>query len=87
MKTTLTPGILEALTLDSTYDHLTSLFGMKDIYPFYDWIVENYKVIDLADYDEVNNTLGLIEDMFGMYLMDITNWEVYMTINSTDPNF
>jgi hypothetical protein len=35
-------------------------------------------------YGDMSNTLGVIEDMYGMYLLDITNWEEYMIVNSSD---
>jgi hypothetical protein len=77
-------NILETLTLDTTYDHLASLFGEEDIYNYICWIGRNYHLFNMNAYGDMSNTLGVIEDMYGMYLLDITNWEEYMIVNSTD---
>lgn len=77
-------NILETLTLDTTYDHLASLFGKNTINDYFEWIGDNYHKFNMYAYGDMSNTLGVIEDMYGMYLLDITNWEEYMIVNATD---
>lgn len=86
MKTISSQGInfLETLTLDTTYNHLVSLFGDEKIYDYISWIGINYHKFNMYGYDDMSNTLGLIEDMYGMFLLDIKCWEEYMILNATE---
>lgn len=70
--------LLEALTLDSTQEHLVSLFGDEFIDDYYLWISENYNTIDLTGYDDFENTLGLAEDTFSMFLCDTKSYNDYL---------
>ena len=82
--------IIGTLSLDSTYDHLTSLFG-DDVTQYIDWVCDNLIRLDLTGYDlerlkliksgDADALLGLVEDMFGMYLMNLTKWNDYEIIS------
>jgi hypothetical protein len=73
--------ILEALTLDSTYEHLVSCFGEDDIDEYFDWLYKNWRKIDMTGYGDISCTDGVIEDMYGMFLLDTPNYQQYLKYN------
>ena len=78
--------ILDYLTLNTTHDHLTSLYGdVTDVNNYYYWIVANWHILKetMKSHPYVVdgvciNPVGLIEDMFGMYLVKMTDWNDYL---------
>jgi hypothetical protein len=77
-------NILETLTLDTTYEHLASLYGKNTINDYFEWIGDNYHNFNMNGYGDMSNTLGVIEDIYGMYLLDITNWKEYQILCETN---
>jgi hypothetical protein len=71
--------ITTELVQPATVKHLKDLFGIDETLDYMYWLRYNIDDINLAGYCFENfSTLGLIEDMSGLYFMRETNWQNYL---------
>jgi len=73
--------IIDGVENEETLNHLKSLFGDDDIENFVDWVYNNLLKIKMDGDYQFYNPLGLIEDVYTMFLLDVYKWSECQEFN------